>query len=260
MLFVEAKQNLDEMMMFDPHVKFAKSIGVKDTKIRHALMQQLEKHDRNFENRQEILNAIMDLNQEDKCMKCKSNLKNAVGMPCGHLLLDLFARHTRLLVIFTMMEQHQLLSQAMEMESAARDIRTQMKEIAASGLTIPSSTLLRKAIISVKNGKVMFCIVQLSKIVNLLMGNLPHILFGPKSDTKEYIILLFWSTNMDDSECEIQKKFEIIKQEIAIDHFQLRCIVENVPSPRRQFLYLINNYVCSKTQKSTTYRRTTRNN
>ena len=73
MLFVEAKQNLDEMMMFDSHVKFAKSTGVKDTKIRHALMQQLEKHNRNFENRQELLNAILDLNQEDKCMKCKSN-------------------------------------------------------------------------------------------------------------------------------------------------------------------------------------------
>ena len=86
MLFVEAKQNLDEMMMFDPHVKFAKSIGVKDTKIRYALMQQLEKHNRNFENRQELLNAVMDLNQEDKCMKCKSNEKNTVGMPCGHMI------------------------------------------------------------------------------------------------------------------------------------------------------------------------------
>ena len=75
----------------------------------------------------------------------------------------------------TMMEQ--LLSQAREMGSAAGDIRTQMKEIAASGLTIPSSTLLRKAIISVKNKKVMFCIDQLSKVVNLLMGNLPYILF-----------------------------------------------------------------------------------
>ena len=153
----------------------------------------------------------------------------------------------------TMMEQQQLLSQAREMESAARDIRTQMKEIAASGLTIPSSTLLRKAIISVKNGKVMFCIDQLSKVVNLLMGNLPHILFRPKSDTKEYVIHLFWSTNMDDSECEIQKKFEIIKQEIAVDHFQLRCVVENVPSPRRQFLYLLNNYVCLKAQSDEVY-------
>ena len=153
----------------------------------------------------------------------------------------------------TMIEQQQLLSQAREMESVARDIRTQMKETAASGLTIPSSTLLRKAIISVKNGKVMFCIEQLSKVVNLAMGNLPHILFRPKSDTKEYVILLFWSTNMDDSECEIQKKFEIIKQEIAADDFQLRCVVENVPSPRRQFLYLINNYVCLKAQSDEVY-------
>ena len=152
-----------------------------------------------------------------------------------------------------MMEQQQLLSQAREMESAARDIRTQIKEIAASRLTIPSSTLRRKAIISVKNGKVMFCMEQLSKVVNLLMGNLPHILFRPKFDTKEYVILLFWSTNMDDSECEIQKKFEIIKQEIAVDHFQLRCVVENVPSPRRQFLYLLNNYVCLKAQSDEVY-------
>ena len=86
----------------------------------------------------------------------------------------------------TMMEQQQqLLSQAREMESAARDIRTQFKEITSSGLTIPFSTLLRKAIISMKNGKIMFCIDQLSQVVNLLMGNLQHILFRSKSDTKE---------------------------------------------------------------------------
>ena len=83
------------------------------------------------------------------------------------------------------MKQQQLLSQAREMESATRDIRTQLKNVAASGLTIPSSTLLRKAIISVKNEKIMFCMDQLSKVVNLLMCNLPHILFLPKSDTKE---------------------------------------------------------------------------
>ena len=84
----------------------------------------------------------------------------------------------------TMMKKQQLLLQAREIESEARDIRTQFKEIAASGLTIPSLTLFRKAIISVKNGKIMFCIDQLSKVVNLLMGNLPHILFRPKSDIK----------------------------------------------------------------------------
>ena len=75
MLFVKAKQNLDELLVFDPHAKFAKSIVLKDTKIPHALMQQSEKHNRDFGNRQELLNVILDLNQEDKCMKCKSNKK-----------------------------------------------------------------------------------------------------------------------------------------------------------------------------------------
>ena len=85
MLFVEANRNLDEIMIFDPHVKFA-GYRSQDTKIRHALMQQLEKHDRNFKNHQEFLNAILNLNQEDKCMKCKSNEKNAVGVPYRHMI------------------------------------------------------------------------------------------------------------------------------------------------------------------------------
>ena len=59
------------------------------------------------------------------------------------------------------------------------------------------------------------------KINNYLRGNLPPILFRPKPDTKEYFILLFWSTKMNDSECEIQKKLKIVKPEIAIDHSQL---------------------------------------
>ena len=41
---------------------------------------------------------------------------------------------------------------------------------------------------------------------------------------------------------------EEIRKEIAVDLFQLRCIVENVPAPRRQFPYLVNNYICLKTQ------------
>ena len=87
-------------------------------------------------------------NQEDE-LHCQANeIKHPVDYPpytsCYEIMME-------------------LLSQAREMESAVRDIRTQVKEIAASGMTIPSSTFLRKAIISVKNGKVMFCIDQLSK-------------------------------------------------------------------------------------------------
>ena len=54
---------------------------------------------------------------------------------------------------------------------------------------------------------------------------------------------------MDDAACEVHKNIEIIKQEIAVGQFQLRCLVENVPTARRQFLYLVNNYVCIKVQK-----------
>ena len=135
------------------------------------------------------------------------------------------------------------------MESAARDIRKKLQEIAASELPIPSSSLLRKAIISVKRGKVMFSMDQLVQVVDVMMGNLPYLLFRPKSETKEYVILLFWSTNMDDAACEVQKNVEIIKREIAVDQFQLRCVVENVPAARRQFFYLLNNYTFLKVQK-----------
>ena len=143
---------------------------------------------------------------------------------------------------------YELVQQAREMENAARDIRKQFQEIAVSGLSVPSSTSLKKAVVSVKRGKFMFSTDQLTKVVQVLMENFPYILFRPKSEVKEYVILLFWSTDTDDSACQVQKRFEIVKQEIAVDLFQLRCIVENVPAPRRQFLYLVNNYICLKTQ------------
>ena len=92
----------------------------------------------------------------------------------------------------------------------------------------------------------MFSMDQLVQVVDVIMKNLPYILFRPKSETKEYVVLLFWSTNMDDAACELQKNMEIVKREIAVDQFQLRCVVENVPTARRQFLSLLNNYTFLK--------------
>ena len=74
-------------MLFDPHVKYAKSIGVEDTKIRYALLNQIKKNHCNFSSRQELLNAILDLKKDDKCLKCKTAEKNAVCMPSGHMVL-----------------------------------------------------------------------------------------------------------------------------------------------------------------------------
>ena len=84
----------------------------------------------------------------------------------------------------TFWENYQLVQQAREMESATKDIKKQFKEIAASGLCIPFLTLLRKAVVSVKQGKVMFSMDQLTKVVEVLMKNFSYILFRPKSDTK----------------------------------------------------------------------------
>ena len=39
----QRSQRLEAMMLLDPHVKYAKSIGIEDTKIRYALLQQIEK-------------------------------------------------------------------------------------------------------------------------------------------------------------------------------------------------------------------------
>ena len=92
------------------------------------------------------------------------------------------------------------------MASVARDSRKQFQEITASRLPMSSSSLLRKAIISVKIGKVMYSIDQLVQVVTVLMENLPYILFRSESETKEYVVLLFWSANMDNSACKVQKK------------------------------------------------------
>ena len=83
----QRSQRLEDLMLFDPHVKYAKSIGVEDTKIRYALWKQMEKNHCNFSNRQELLNAVLDLKKDDKCLKCKNTEKNAVCMPCGHMVL-----------------------------------------------------------------------------------------------------------------------------------------------------------------------------
>ena len=72
---------------------------------------------------------------------------------------------------------------------------------------------------------------------------MPCLLFRPKSDTKDYVILVFWSTSFDDSACSIQQNAEVIKQEVLADGYQLRLKAENIPSPRRFTLCMLNNFI-----------------
>jgi len=80
-------------------------------------------------------------------------------------------------------EQQELLQQARQMEVAARDVRKEFQLIADSVFPLPASTLLRKAIISVKKGWLMFSMEQLGRVVSFLMENMRYILFCPNSET-----------------------------------------------------------------------------
>ena len=107
-------------------------------------------------------------------------------------------------------------------------------------------TLVRKAVVSVKKDRAMFFPEQLTKVVALLMENLPYILFRPKEETKDHVLLLFSVTNQDNSACEAQINVVIIKQELLSGGFQLRFNVKNLPALPRKVLYLANNYQCLK--------------
>ena len=88
----------------------------------------------------------------------------------------------------------------------------------------------------------MFSTEQLSSVVQMVMKNKPYLLLRPKRDTKDYIILVFWATNYDDTHCNIQENAEVIKKEVLADEFQLRFEVENIPSPTQFIFYMLNNY------------------
>ena len=77
----------------------------------------------------------------------------------------------------TLYQQEELIERARAMEGLARQIRQQFQAIADSGYLVPTSTLLRKAVISVKKGKFMFSTEQLLRVVQIVMENKPYLLF-----------------------------------------------------------------------------------
>ena len=97
----QRNQRFEDIMRFDPHVKYAKSIEVEDTKIRYALLKQMEKNNCYFPNCQELLNAILDLKKDDKYLKCKNAKKCSMHALWTHgTLLDMCSRYLLLLVVY----------------------------------------------------------------------------------------------------------------------------------------------------------------
>ena len=64
------------------------------------------------------------------------------------------------------------------------DICKQFHSIAESGFLVADSTLQRKAVVSVRKGKLVFSQQQLKQVVIMLMGDLPYFLFDPSQKPK----------------------------------------------------------------------------
>lgn len=147
-----------------------------------------------------------------------------------------------------LLSQQDLILEAQKLEYSARMIRSRFNEIANSSLQVLACSLLRKAVVSVRHGAYGFSVDQLEEVVDLIMGKNAYILFKPKTKSKNYVVLLFWASNIDDQECDIQKQAEVVKKETSVDDYSLRFAVENISNPKSQIAYLTNNFSCAQIQ------------
>ena len=117
------------------------------------------------------------------------------------------------------------------------DVRRRFQEIAGSGNQ--TSTLLRKAVVRCSKNGASFHHEQLKQTISLIMGNAPYVIFKPKNPTKDYVVILFWSTSFDDCNCDIQQQVESVKKNVLLDDFKLIFRVETMVHFKRQLYYLI---------------------
>ena len=62
------------------------------------------------------------------------------------------------------------------------------------------------------------------------------------------MVLLFWATHVDDKACQVQKKAEMLKQEIFVDKCQSHFKVENLPNPQRRVASVVYDFLRLKKQ------------
>ena len=84
----------------------------------------------------------------------------------------------------TLYQQEELIKRARTMKESARQIRQQVQVIADSGFPLPTSTLLRKVVVSVKKSKFMFSTKQLLRVVQMIMENKPYLAFPAEKRRK----------------------------------------------------------------------------
>ena len=136
-------------------------------------------------------------------------------------------------------ENQDLLERARSMQAMARGIREKFAHIVSSGFGIPSECPnMRKAIVTIRKGKVSFSSEQLLRSIKLLLEDVPYIAFKSPKGLLPYVTVLFWVKEENDENCDVMKQVETMRREVAVDGLQMKFDVDAVLAPTRYVLYL----------------------
>ena len=125
------------------------------------------------------------------------------------------------------------------MQMMARAIREKFADIVSSGFCIPSECPnMRKAIVTIRKGKVSFSSEQLLRSIKLLLEDVPYIAFKSPKGLLPYVTVLFWVKEENDENCDVMKQVETMRREVAVDGLQIKFDVDPVLAPTRYVLYL----------------------
>ena len=121
----------------------------------------------------------------------------------------------------------------------AKGIREKFAHIVSSGFCIPSECPnMRKAIVTIRWGKVSFSSEQLLRSIKLLLKDVTYIAFKSPKGLLPYVTVLFWVKEKNDENCDVMQQIETMKREVAVDGLQIKFDVDAVLAPTRYVLYL----------------------
>ena len=92
----------------------------------------------------------------------------------------------------TLHENQGLMERVRSMQAMARSTREKFADIVSSGFCIPSGCPnMRKAIVTIREGKVSFSSEQLLPSIKLLLEDVPYIAFKSPTGLLPYVTVLF---------------------------------------------------------------------
>ena len=122
-----------------------------------------------------------------------------------------------------------------------KDARQRFKAIVDEGFGVPRRSLLRKAVISIRKGKVSFSIDQLLKACDVLFDEVPSIVFKSPKESRPYKTVFFWASDPREEKCSVLSHMEAVIMEEAVNKVDVKIDVDAVFAPSCYVLYLLDN-------------------